>query len=145
MPKVSTKKTRTQELTEELEDAEYTLQTQKRTMSVNKQNELMNLISNLTTALKEEKLKNYDKDCKDAAQLKIMQELKRRNEEKDRKITILERNSAAINTKEIQEKIKIANENVITDKLIKSTKRKYDSYIEEWLDNNVTPETKKKH
>ncbi len=140
MPK-PVKKTRSQELTEQLEDAEYTLASQKKTMPTNKRNELLELIAKLTLALKEEKIKNYDKDCKDAAQMKIMIELKRRNEEKDRKITILERNSTAIDTKEIQEKIKEINDNVITEKLIQSNKRKYDSYVDEWL----KPESKKKH
>ena len=99
--KKSERNKKTEKLEDELTETSYTLATQKNNMPVKKQNELMKLISNLIEALREEKIKNYDKDCKDAAQLKIMHELKRRNEEKDRKITVLERNSSKFDEKEI--------------------------------------------
>ena len=99
--KKSERNKKTKKLEDELTETSYTLATQKNNMPVKKQNELMKLISNLIEALREEKIKNYDKDCKDAAQLKIMHELKRRNEEKDRKITVLERNSSKFDEKEI--------------------------------------------
>lgn len=135
-----------QELTDQLTDAEYTLVKEKNTMSTDKKNQYYALIEKLSLALKEEKIKNYDQDAKTKAQMIIMLELKRRNEEKDRKITMLEKNSIAVNPKEISKKIKEVNDDVISERLIKSTKRKYDNYIDEWLNerSGIEESAKKK-
>jgi hypothetical protein len=137
---------RIQELTEEIEATEYTLSKNKHNMTSEKQDQYLQYVAKLTKALKEEKIKNYDLGCKDKAQVGIMLEMKKAIEERNSKITILEKNSSMVDSKEIRKKIKEANDDVVTEKLMKQTKQKYDNYVQQWLNECGLNETaKKKH